>query len=227
LLSARHRNLLPLPLFGLLGFIWLPFTPAWGGMQLYTSLPSIFLIPVFVLAHALLVSGYIRHAVRPETMPESSQRWLWVLYPLGLVLLPVLQMVLFIGTMIFPGLAWQVFRRSSDNGLLTTPGDYATLPLLTWTGGAISLGLAALFLWIMYRRSLKVAFSAHLPHRLVQISQKLFSLRWFYDLLGISLRILVRFVIQLTAILEGEGGILWVLVLLALLVALLLRGGQL
>jgi hypothetical protein len=79
----------------------------------------------------------------------------------------------------------------------------------------------------MYRRSLKVAFSAHLPHRLVQISQKLFSLRWFYDLLGISLRILIRFVRQLTAILEGEGGILWVLVLLALLVALLLRGGQL
>ena len=32
---------------------------------------------------------------------------------------------------------------------------------------------------------------------------------------------------QLTAVLEGEGGILWVLVLLALLVALLLRGGQL
>ena len=31
---------------------------------------------------------------------------------------------------------------------------------------------------------------------------------------------------QMTAILEGEGGILWVLVLLALLVALLLRGGS-
>ena len=227
LLSVRHRNWLPLPLFGLLGFIGLPFTPAWGGMQFYTSLPSILLIPVFVLAHALLVSGYIRHAVRPEPMPESSQRWLWVIYPLGLVLLPVLQMVLFIGTMFFPGLAWQVFRQSSATGLLTTPGDYAALPLLTWTGGAISLGLAALILWIMYQRRLNVEFSAHLPRRLVQISQKLFSLRWFYDLLGISLRILVRFVSQLTAILEGEGGILWVLVLLALLVALLVRGGQL
>jgi hypothetical protein len=225
--SVRHRNLLPLPIFGLLGFIGLPFTPAWGGMQFYTSLPSIFLIPVFTLAHALLISGYIRHAIRPEPMPENSQRWLWVLYPLGLALLPALQMVLFIGPMFFAGPAWQVFRQSGDTGLLTTPGNYAHLPVLTWTGSAIALGLAALFLWIKYRRRPNVELTPHLPPRLVSIIQKLFSLRWFYDLLGISLLLLVRFTRQLTAVLEGEGGILWVLVLLALLVALLLRGGQL
>ena len=227
LLSARHRNLLPLPLFGLLGFIGLPFTPAWGGMQFYASLPSIFFIPVFLLAHALLVSGYIRHAVRPEPMPESSQRWLWVLYPLGLALLPVLQMVLVIGTMFFSGFAWQVFRQAGDSSLLTTPGDYANLPLLTWAAGAFALGLAALFLWLKYRRRLNVQLSPFLPPKWVVFTQKLFSLRWFYDLLGISMQILVRSVRQLTAVLEGEGGILWVLVLLALLVALLLRGGQL
>jgi hypothetical protein len=160
-------------------------------------------------------------------MPERSQRWLWVLYPLGLVLLPMLQMVLFIGTMFFTGLVWQVFRQAGDTGLWPMPSDYASLPLLTWTGGAIALGLAALFLWIKYRRRPNVELPPHLPRGLVSITQKFFSLRWFYDLLGILLRLLIRFVRQVTAVLEGEGGILWVLVLLALLVALLLRGGQL
>jgi len=226
LYSARHRNMLPLPLFGLLGFSGLPFTPAWDGMQLYSSLPSSFLIPVFVLAHALLVSGYIRHAIRPEPSPEHSQRWSWVLFLLGLVLLPVLQIVLFIGTMYFTGPAWQVFRQAGETGLWAMPGNYASLPLFTWIGGAIGLGLAALFLWLKYRRRSNLELSPYMPSGLVSIIQKTLSMRWFYDLIGISLRLAVRFVRQVTAVLEGEGGILWVLVLLALLVALLIRGGQ-
>jgi hypothetical protein len=87
--------------------------------------------------------------------------------------------------------------------------------------------LAGLILWIKYRRQPWVLPVPRLPGSLVALGQKLFSLRWFYDILGIAMRLSVRFVRQLTAVLEGEGGILWVLVLLALLVALLLRGGQL
>lgn len=227
LFSARQRSWLLLPWFGLLGLSGLPFTPAWGGMQLYASLPSLFLVPVFVLAHALLISGYIRHAIRPEPMPERSQRWLWVIYPLGLAILPVLHMVLFIGTRYFPGRAWQTFRQSSATGLLAATDQYDSLPLLTWAGSALALVLAASFLWALFRRRPAVGLASRLPPSLVSQAQHLFSLRWFYDWTGFALRVLIRFVRMATAVLEGEGGILWVLALLALLVAVLLRGAYL
>jgi hypothetical protein len=211
LFSARHRNLLPLPLFGLFGFLGLPFTPAWGGMQLYASRSLVYFLPVFVLAHALLVFGYILHSLRVEPMPERSQRWVWVLYPIGLVLFPLVQ---------FAWL-WQIMHWSGDLRLHGLSLDYTRLPLLTWLGGVMALGLAVLLWWMRYRIRL------HLPRRLVSFGQKLFSLRWFYNLLAIFLRLGVRLVKLLTGVLEGEGGILWVLVLLALLVVLLLRGGQL
>jgi hypothetical protein len=223
LFSARPHKLLFLPLLGLLGFVGLPFTPTWGGMQLYTSLSIIWLIPIFMLAHALLVAGYIRHAIRPEPMPERSQRWIWLLYPLGLALFAVMQMVLYAGFAWF----WQFSHQAGESNIWISMHDYSNLPLLTWFSGAIALGLAALILWIKYQRQPWVLPVPRLPGGLVAFGQKLFSSRWFYDILGIAMRLSVRFVRQLTAVLEGEGGILWVLVLLALLVALLLRGGQL
>jgi hypothetical protein len=61
----------------------------------------------------------------------------------------------------------------------------------------------------------------------VSFGQRFFSLRWVYDFLALALRFSFRLIKLLTTVLEGEGGILWVLVLLALVVALLLRGGQL
>ena len=256
LFSVRNRNLLPLPLFGLLGFLGLPFTPAWGGMQLYAS-RSFYILPVFVLAHVLLVSGYIRHAMRPGSLTERSQRWVWVLYPLGLALFPIVQF-----GWLFQAMRWSgdLSGRPPSVGLPYSPIsllDYSHLPLLTWLGGVVTLGLAVLLLWIGYRlradarqgrayrrtpqerayrstddRSPSERHSPserypHQPGRLLSFGQRLFSLGWFYNLLGITLRLSVRFVGVVTGVLEGEGGILWVLAFLALMVALLLRGGQL
>jgi hypothetical protein len=217
LFSTRHRSLLPLPLFGLIGFLGLPFTPSWGGMQLYASRSLAYFLPVFVLAHALLVFGYILHSLRVEPIPERSQRWVWILYPLALVLFPMMQFAWF----------WQIMHWSGDLRLpglsvgIDHPLDYTHLPLFTWLGGATALGLAALLWWIVYRIHL------HLPLRLVSFGHRLFSLRWFYNFLAILLQLGVRVVRLLTGVLEGDGGILWVLVLLAVLVALFLRGGQL
>jgi hypothetical protein len=222
LYSARHRNLLFLPLFGLLGFLALPFTPAWGGMQLYTTLPSKLLIPVFGFTHILLITGYIRHAVRPESMPERSQRWTWLLYSLGLALFPGVQFVLF-ATYLRSGSASSI----QGAGAWLATRDYAGLPLIAWTGGAIALGLAVLTLWAGYRFKGRLRLPSRFPRRWVTFWQELLTLHWFYGILGIVLHISVRLVRQVTAVLEGEGGILWVLVLLALLVALLLRGGPL
>ena len=256
LVSDRHRNLLPLLLFGLLGFVGLPFTPAWGGMQLYAS-PSngvrsmLYLLPIFLLAHALLVSGYIFHTMRSEPTLKQPQRWVWVLYPLGLSLLPLVQYAWF-----WYAIRWRVVLHPGDlqslnlqsmsvyaditHGWSLSAGwSISALPIMTWIGGVIALGVAMIFLWIGYRRRLTDGLYPpdglfppdglypHLPRGLLSIGQQIFSLNWLYKFLGIFLRLSVRFVRLLTGVLEGDGGILWVLVLLALLVALLLRGGQL
>lgn len=52
-----------------------------------------------------------------------------------------------------------------------------------------------------------------------------FNLRWLYALLNDFMRSIRRLVEGLSVILEGEGGVLWVLVLLALLLTLLLPEG--
>jgi hypothetical protein len=210
LFSARHRYLLPLPVFGLLGFLGLPFTPAWGGMQLYTSRTVLYVLPLFVLAHALLGVGYVHHAVRSEPLPGQSQRWVGLLYPLGLALFPVIQF-----TWLWQAMHWPSVLRLS----IASP-DTTHLPLLTWMGGALALGLAVLFLWISHRRH------PNPPRWLSSIGPQILSLRWFYNFLGIAFHISIRLVGFLTGLLEGDGGILWVLVLLALLVVLLLHGGR-
>ncbi len=208
LFSTRQRALLLLPMFGLLGFSGLPFTPTWSGMQLYTSHTILYLLPLFIFAHAILISGYIRHAIRSEPIPTQPQRWVWLLYPLGLALFPVIQYV---------GL-WQSAHWSSEFRLFI--GSTGST-FLTWIGGVVALGLAVLFLWVNYQRH------PVLPRWLTSLSQQVFSMQWVYKSLEMAFRLSIQFVGFLTGLLEGDGGILWVLVLLALLVVVLLGGGRL
>jgi hypothetical protein len=53
-----------------------------------------------------------------------------------------------------------------------------------------------------------------------------FRLEWAYQLLGMIFQLLQRIVQMITTILEGEGGVLWVLLLLALLVSLIQTGAK-
>ena len=58
----------------------------------------------------------------------------------------------------------------------------------------------------------------------LRVLNTLLRLDWLYRLVGFSYRVAQSMVRALTRILEGEGGVLWVLVLLALLVSLLQSG---
>ena len=53
-----------------------------------------------------------------------------------------------------------------------------------------------------------------------------FRLEWVYQLLGLIFQLFQRIVQMITTILEGDGGVLWVLLLLALLVSLIQSGAQ-
>jgi hypothetical protein len=188
LYSVRHRGLLIFPFLGLSGFSALPFTPAWNGIvTLATPYP---LAVLFIVVHAALLLGYFRHAMRPADTLDAVQRWVWAIYPLGLVLLPGMHFLA---------------------GFLTVHTGFAA----GWWGSAISLGLAAL-LGIAIRRGPRFQV------RWITSLRRLFSLNWLYRLFWGVYRLIGQLVALTSQLLEGEGGLLWVLVLLALLASFLL-----
>jgi len=48
--------------------------------------PFNFLDIIFILAVALLIVGYVRHALRPEDALQALDRWIQIVYPFGLFL---------------------------------------------------------------------------------------------------------------------------------------------
>ena len=208
LYSARERRLIFLPTLGVLAMTGLPFTPAGGGWQGLVILPINLPDFIFLLAQVLLVVGYIRHMLRPEETLASMERWIKGVYPFGLLLLSVTAWLI-------EFLAWP-----SATGL-----DH-------WWASAVAAGLAAGG-WFGLRR-LRAWWKVH-PERTAWVSAAarpvgvvlnyLFRFDWFYRLAEILYRVMQRVIQAVTVLLEGEGGVLWVLVLLALLASLLNNGG--
>jgi hypothetical protein len=196
LASVRHKRLLPLLLLGVLATSMLPFTPTWPAIKQYTTGINAISV-VFLLAQSLFLVGYLRHAMRPVANPASYERWVWLIYPLGLSLLPA---VLFLNA---------YWNGSVPQGMQELRQAWPTIVLLTLS----SLFIAA------WRRGL------HLPSGLVTSLQRFFSFNWFYRLVWGIYQQLSRVVAFLNLILEGEGGILWTLLLLALLLSLLIERG--
>lgn len=198
LISIHDRRLLWLPFLGLLGFTGIPFTPAWNGWQLFRAPFHPFLV-VFVIAQALFLAGYARHALRSRQILQGVERWIWLIYPLGLGLLPFTH--LWIG--------WQ------------SRPDSAAVPMAGWLLGAIAVGLAAL----------GVAFRSRigaLPAGPILYLRTFLSLNWLYRMLWAMYRYLGRLATFLTSVLEGEGGVLWAILLLVLLFSVLAwsNGGE-
>lgn len=202
--SNRSKRLLVLPALGLISLSGLPFTPAADGWAGLLSSPFNPLDLLYLLAGALLLAGYVRHALRPPGTPPNPERWVLVAYPLGLFLLPFTHWILaFFGPGLSIGVWWLplavigfafgvllVYLRNRERVETLTQG---------WLGlvaGRVGAGLAAVF-----------------------------RLNWLYRFIWVIYKALQRFVELTTTIMEGEGGVLWALVLLVLLVTLLSGGG--
>ncbi len=200
LISARHPRLFWVTALSVLDFSALPFTPTWQGLRLYTA-PFTPIAIIFLFAHTLLIAGFIRHAVRAGAPLSGVERWVWVIYPLGLALLPISH---------FAILYWNWFR--------PLPGATAYPPVLASWPGLAALALAAIILY-WRRRGIQS------PDRVVAAFRRALSLSWFYRFLWAVYKGFARLVGLLNLIFEGEGGILWTLLLLALLVSLLVQQG--
>ncbi len=211
-LSLRHKNLLPLVLLGAFALSSLPFTPAWQGMAFFQfsssqgislSLFTVFSLLMLVI-QAFLLAGFIRHALRGispviEASPEHVERWVWFLYPMGLVFIVATHFL--IGWLMLPNLQ--------------------DVPLSGWLMGPVILIITAFIIYITWR-PLRI-FHPTLDPGVRSAWDRLFSFDWLYRVLWVIFRTLTRVFALVSSILEGDGGLLWALVLFGLIFVFLQR----
>ncbi len=195
LLSARHRLLHAVAALGLLGLLGLPYLPSWQSVNLFHS-PFHALLLVFWLAQIMFAAGYIRFLSKPGDRLAGVERWVWVIYPWGLALLPLTHILITIQSMQQPG--------GKPPGLLQFWPSLVSI--LAITGGVL-----------LYRRGFRF------PARLTQNFQRTLSLRWLYRIAWQLYRFGARSVAFINVILEGEGGLLWTLLLLVILLSVLVQ----
>jgi len=201
LISYRTRFVFVIASFGFIGSSLLPFTPAWRGGLVY-HYSGWFLIIIFIVTHALLLLGYVRHFMRQPSPDQENEPWMLIVYPIGLTLLVLAH--------------WGI---ALAQGFAQLPG----LPILTvsWWGGVLAFVVAAVFFFLS-RREFEV------PSFVTAGLRSLLSLDWMYRIIWWLYRNISRFFSAISQILEGEGGVLWALLMLILLVSLmsqLNRGG--
>ncbi|MFZ5902245.1 MAG: hypothetical protein ACOYZ8_01660 [Chloroflexota bacterium] len=186
----------------LLAGVWvlssLPFSPTAAGWE--SDAPANWAVwvtwPFFLLTQGFLISGYIRHArQRPAAALTSKPLWAGNVYPAGIALLLLTAVSLgFFG--------WDGSGRVG-----------------AWTFGLIAAALAAALVWLTPRLRILNPARAHWIRpeaggsRLDAFYRGLWSL---YQAFG-------RLSAGISATLEGEGGVLWTLLMLALFISLLSR----
>lgn len=195
LYSARQRGALWLALLSALGVSALPFTPAASGWLSNSPLLAVFIIP-YLPIQALMLAGFIRHALHPgEVSLESQPRWAKGLYLFGLILLLLSQISL--------GLwGWEGAAR-----------------LGVWWAALIALGITAPLTVIALRIPARRAAGGS-SGRWADI----LPLNWLFRSLRFLFRLAERLSAMLTHAIEGDGGILWSLLLLVLLISLFTGG---
>jgi hypothetical protein len=192
LFSARQRSTIWLPLLGLWGLSTLPFSASASVWQSGNQSSWAFVIP-FLPAQALLMAGFIRHTLHPgETSLESQERWTKILYPTGLLLMASISILL--------GLwGWDGARN-----------------LGVWWAAIIAnlltIGFTSLALTFLVRLN-----PSNSPSQWTGI----FRLERVYSILTAIYQFFRRVATTITSTLEGEGGLLWSLLLLALILSVL------
>jgi hypothetical protein len=179
------------------GISSLPFSLTATGWE--SGGPSFFLawIPL-LLAHATLLAGFIRHILRPSAsreMYEDQPLWAKNIYPIGIVLL--LATVLLLG---FFGWDGSFQFGNAVAGLIVS---------------ALTFGL----IWFTPRIRLLNPVRAHWVR-----PANLTWLDWVYQSAWNFFRQLGRFSTVFSNILEGDSGIMWTLLFLALFISFFTQG---
>lgn len=194
LASNRERWLLPIGLLSLYNLSSLPLSPTIPGAGLHSPFHPLSIF--FLIAQAFLILGFFRHMRRETEALVGVERWVRLIYPLGLALLPITHFI-------------------AGNWL--TPDLSVSHPSPIWPGLVVLAILLAVggFVWR----------GVQLPERGMGVIDEIFSLRWFFNSFSWVYNAVGQALASLNSLLEGEGGVLWALLLVALLVSLVAQLG--
>lgn len=188
--SVRTKFSMWITLLGLVGISTLPFTPAWNILMLFASPLNLSLV-LYLIAMVFMIWGYAHHASQLKLEPSGLERWIKVVYPMGLLLFPMVQI----------SFVWFYLPEIGE------------VPLMGWILGPLICVLALVgFFW--QRRGGKV------PQLMANSVNVIFTLGWFYAIVRTIYDYLSRFIHFISKVLEGEGGLLWVLLWIVLFLAL-------
>jgi hypothetical protein len=207
LFTDRSRFYIVIPLAGLLAMTGLPFTPVSLGWSGLLGSPVDWRATPFIAAHVLYLLGFIRLAFKTgygEGRAEGLSRFA---YPAGLILLLLMPWI-----------------------ILLVAG--VETPLLDWWAGFITFALLLVMI-IIFRgqifenEELKLPADRFWKTAGQMLERILAALQqdWLINLFDRIFRWVGRITASISNILEGDGGVLWVLLLLALFASLISSGG--
>lgn len=195
--SVRNQYIVILALAGLAGMTSLPYTPGWNTVSLYQQ-PSGIAFILLALGQSLFAAGYLNFILQPWEKTNGIERWVWIVYPWGLLLLPLTHWLI-------SWFEWQI-----------------TLSISTLLPG-IMIGLL-LGVWIFIQRELsKRPRLLDILDKSGQNLAKFLSFHWLYQTFWNFYFFIGRMVGLIVTISEGDGGVLWALLILVLFVAILSR----
>jgi hypothetical protein len=211
--SLRAKGTLPILILSAFAFVGVPYTPGWLGLAVYLPVTeggspffNLVINLILWLTQFALVLGYIRHALRRSETQPGLERWVWFFYPIGLAVLVLVEFYL----------GWQI-------GIFWLEGPGS----LWWMG--ILLVALTVALYVFLKRSGRFAPAMRLTKGVLTqgtgVWGRILSLEWFYRLIWIFYHAVSRIFNWITAVLEGDGGILWALVFLFLIFSLSVQGG--
>jgi len=192
LASVRSRVSRWIVMLGLIGLSTLPFTAAWSGLGLFSA-PFHISLFLYGISISLLIAGFARHANNALPEPDGLERWIRVVYPIGLIVLPLIQLGL--------------------GGLYRA--ELGEVPLSGWIASLLILVIAGLIFYWQIR-------GGTIPRRVVGGVNTFLGLNWLRSFFVSAFHLLARLLKFVSSVLEGEGGVLWVLLSIVLFLAVLL-----
>src|SRR5271157_725683 len=207
LFSARNNLIRAIPLLCCFTISGLPYTPAVSGWNGIFSNPFNFISVGFLAAYLLLLLGYLRFSLQEGESIAPMERWIQVIYPFGLVLCVMSLWIIGIT-------GW---KDSFTSGL--------------WLVGLLSAALTAVGLfWILKDNRVSTSrigeqtWLVILARRVGRFMASFVQLGWLYSLFNILFRFIQQIILALTTIFEGDGGILWAILMLTILVSIIQTG---
>lgn len=204
--SVQSKATLFIPAIAFISFLGFPFTPlslGWekiltGGNPGWTVIVSVSLF--------FLIVGFLKFSLQKRANLLEKERWIWVIYPLGLFFILITQWIIYL----LSNFEWRGIG-------------------LIWPSSVITMVLLSFYLLknkIRFWENYSDWFSISLD-RFRKITINVLQLDWFYKFIWAILGWIQRIINLFSNVLEGRSGILWVYVLLALLLSVLSSTGAL